>query len=58
MVHGNVEAHVVDDENVSLWAIREVLCVSVDCLVAYVYVYQMGPVCQKNTRAVFYQPLI
>jgi len=58
MAHDNVEVCVIGVENLSLWAIREVLCVSVDCLVAYVYVYQMGPVYQKNTRAVFYRPLI
>ena len=53
MVHDNVEAHVVGDENVSLWAICEE-AVSVDCLVAYVYVSKWVLQGKKTARVFFY----
>ena len=53
MVHGNVEAHVVDDENVSLSTICEE-AVSVDCLVAYVYVSKWVLQGKKTARVFFY----
>ena len=52
-MHDTVEAHVVDDENLSLSTICEG-AVSVDCLVAYAYVAKWVLQGKKTARVFFY----